>query len=341
MDPQFFEELLSHVEPLSSQHFELPPLSSDWLFEDVSLLPEVPAEAPMFYKPSEIFGRDLVADSASLGSPPQQLSPSHSTAPESEALVIGRVSSSNSLATMALERSTSVPFPRIQPRALHRQSPKTEPTMSPPASTSAGMPRNVSSGSLGGLSRNTSSGNLAGMSRNSSSGNLAGMSRNTSSGNLAGMTRNTSSGNLGGMPRNTSSGSLAGMSRNSSSGNLSALDDLDLEDVDEDPTPDGGSGEQAVVPRKRRYGEPSGEHVRPCPICLTPKRRIYRYLGAQEPMCNACNQHWRRHNHDCPLCKRLEVACAQPEMRGVDIQNGKPPRERKWTHLPGEVSEPY
>eukprot|EP00002_Diphylleia_rotans_P004328 TRINITY_DN13154_c0_g1_i1.p1 TRINITY_DN13154_c0_g1~~TRINITY_DN13154_c0_g1_i1.p1 ORF type:complete len:656 (-),score=92.44 TRINITY_DN13154_c0_g1_i1:254-1969(-) len=56
-----------------------------------------------------------------------------------------------------------------------------------------------------------------------------------------------------------------------------------------------------------------------CSGCGQEKKRVYRYLGAEAPVCNACNQHWRRHAHDCNLCKRLFRLGANIYLRGIDI----------------------
>eukprot|EP00002_Diphylleia_rotans_P032614 TRINITY_DN6863_c0_g1_i2.p1 TRINITY_DN6863_c0_g1~~TRINITY_DN6863_c0_g1_i2.p1 ORF type:complete len:983 (-),score=177.41 TRINITY_DN6863_c0_g1_i2:639-3587(-) len=55
-----------------------------------------------------------------------------------------------------------------------------------------------------------------------------------------------------------------------------------------------------------------------CGGCGQEKKRVFRYLGAENPVCNACNQHWRRHTHDCPLCMRLYRLGANVTYRGVD-----------------------
>lgn len=59
--------------------------------------------------------------------------------------------------------------------------------------------------------------------------------------------------------------------------------------------------------------------TRICGGCGLEKKRVYRYLGATAPFCNACNQHWRRHLHECPLCLKLRALNAAEELRGADI----------------------
>eukprot|EP00002_Diphylleia_rotans_P032638 TRINITY_DN6868_c0_g1_i4.p1 TRINITY_DN6868_c0_g1~~TRINITY_DN6868_c0_g1_i4.p1 ORF type:complete len:739 (-),score=111.86 TRINITY_DN6868_c0_g1_i4:1308-3524(-) len=59
--------------------------------------------------------------------------------------------------------------------------------------------------------------------------------------------------------------------------------------------------------------------TRVCGGCGLEKKRVYRYLGASAPFCNACNQHWRRHLHECQLCLKLKALNAAEDLRGADI----------------------
>eukprot|EP00002_Diphylleia_rotans_P028593 TRINITY_DN5778_c0_g1_i2.p1 TRINITY_DN5778_c0_g1~~TRINITY_DN5778_c0_g1_i2.p1 ORF type:complete len:958 (-),score=123.86 TRINITY_DN5778_c0_g1_i2:557-3430(-) len=56
-----------------------------------------------------------------------------------------------------------------------------------------------------------------------------------------------------------------------------------------------------------------------CAGCRMEKKRIFRYLGTDAPVCNACNQHWRRNVHDCELCKRLFQLGANLCFRGAEL----------------------
>lgn len=76
----------------------------------------------------------------------------------------------------------------------------------------------------------------------------------------------------------------------------------------------------------RRSGRRSGKssHIqfratRHCAGCLREKKRVYKYVGATAPFCNACNQHWRRHSHSCEICDRLADLGACQDLRGADV----------------------
>eukprot|EP00002_Diphylleia_rotans_P038161 TRINITY_DN8633_c0_g3_i1.p1 TRINITY_DN8633_c0_g3~~TRINITY_DN8633_c0_g3_i1.p1 ORF type:complete len:274 (-),score=37.20 TRINITY_DN8633_c0_g3_i1:40-861(-) len=64
--------------------------------------------------------------------------------------------------------------------------------------------------------------------------------------------------------------------------------------------------------------EPRGKQL--CVGCMIYKPRLFFYLGVNVKICNACNQHWRRHYHECDVCKRLMKLGAYAEKRGVDYE---------------------
>eukprot|EP00002_Diphylleia_rotans_P030550 TRINITY_DN6288_c1_g1_i2.p1 TRINITY_DN6288_c1_g1~~TRINITY_DN6288_c1_g1_i2.p1 ORF type:complete len:232 (+),score=33.68 TRINITY_DN6288_c1_g1_i2:56-751(+) len=83
-----------------------------------------------------------------------------------------------------------------------------------------------------------------------------------------------------------------------------------------------------------RKGQDSGEEIANtalvyCVACTQYKPRIFRYLGSQTPICNACNQHWRRHLHECSVCSKLITLGADPEKRGVALSKTHVPIPRR------------
>lgn len=57
-----------------------------------------------------------------------------------------------------------------------------------------------------------------------------------------------------------------------------------------------------------------------CLCCNQAKSKVFRYLGVRSPICNACNQHWRRHVHqsNCATCRTLTALGADPLLRGEE-----------------------
>eukprot|EP00004_Rigifila_ramosa_P021108 TRINITY_DN5559_c0_g1_i1.p1 TRINITY_DN5559_c0_g1~~TRINITY_DN5559_c0_g1_i1.p1 ORF type:complete len:385 (+),score=33.53 TRINITY_DN5559_c0_g1_i1:212-1366(+) len=109
-------------------------------------------------------------------------------------------------------------------------------------------------------------------------------------------------------------------------------DPADPEALPQPPQPKRSSSRRTSAPVQATAPEPGAPvvvHVptrnpqhramRICGGCSQEKRRVYRYVGAKKPFCNACNQHWRRHIHSCRLCDTLEALGASEELRGIEL----------------------
>lgn len=65
-----------------------------------------------------------------------------------------------------------------------------------------------------------------------------------------------------------------------------------------------------------------------CPACHQIKNPLYKYVGARIPICNACNQHWRRSSryhcmHACERCFLMASFGADPAFRGLPKKHDK------------------
>eukprot|EP00002_Diphylleia_rotans_P020906 TRINITY_DN4067_c0_g1_i7.p1 TRINITY_DN4067_c0_g1~~TRINITY_DN4067_c0_g1_i7.p1 ORF type:complete len:273 (+),score=32.82 TRINITY_DN4067_c0_g1_i7:86-904(+) len=86
---------------------------------------------------------------------------------------------------------------------------------------------------------------------------------------------------------------------------------------DQKAPPDFGNPDDSAIklssPKKKRIY--TKQQI--CSVCQGLKLRVYKYLGAAEPFCNACNQHWQRNDHMCRICSRVDnlLGIASPAER--------------------------